>query len=253
MSLSRFALKAVACGCLAAAFPGLVRAGGTYATHGGEYAVTGNWPGDQVHPQIALGPSGGYIVWEDNITDGDGIGISAMKLDSSLSGSFAPFRVNSNGTNDQEHAQVATLKDGGAAFVWQSGKLSYQHIYARFLSASNTWQGADIQVNASANYYQQDPAAATLSNGNVVVVWSSVNQQTSNSLQDVYGQLFSPTGQKIGGEFPVNQYVTYNQRTPAVSPLANGGFVVAWVSELQRSLASPSTNQLLLAAQLAGP
>src|SRR4051812_17273646 len=75
MSLSRFAIQAVACGCLAVAVPGVVRAGGSYGTHGSEYAITGNWPGDQVHPQLAVSAGGGYIVWEDNVTDGNGLGI----------------------------------------------------------------------------------------------------------------------------------------------------------------------------------
>ena len=253
MLLSRFAIKAVACGCLVVALPGIVLAGGSYTTQGGEYAITGNWPGDQVHPQLAVGPSGGYIVWEDNITDGSGLGISAMKLNSSLSGSFAPFRVNSLGTNDQEKAQLTLLKDGGAAFAWQGGDLSYQHIYARFLSASNTWLSTDIQVNASASYYQRDPVITTLANGNVVVLWSSMNQQNAGSLQDVYGQLFSPEGQKVGSEFPVNQFVNYNQRTPAVAPLSGGGFVVTWVSEQQRSVQVPITNQPIAVTALSAP
>jgi len=252
MSLSRFAIKAVVCGCLAVGLSGVVRGGG-YATHGGEYAIIGNWPGDQVHPQVALGSGGGYIVWEDNITDGDGLGISAMKLDSTLSGALSPFRVNSIGANDQEHPQLSLLKGGGAAFVWQGGRLSYQHIFARFLSASNIWLTGDIQVNTSTNYFQKDPAVATLTNGDVAVVWSSLNQQAPGSLQDVYGQLFSPAGQKTRGEFPVNQFVAFNQRTPAIAPLAGGGFVVAWVSEQQRNSASPNTNQSLSVSALPVP
>jgi hypothetical protein len=252
MSLSRFATKAVACGCLALAAPSLSFAS-NYATHGGEYAIAGKWPGDQVHPQVAVSPTGGYMVWEDNITDGSGLGVSAMKLDSSLSGSLAPFRVNSIGADDQERPQVALLKDGGAAFVWQGGKLSFQHIYARFISASNTWVTSDVQVNATTNYFQKDPVATTLAGGNVLVVWSSVNQQSSNSMQDVYGQLFSPDGQKVRTEFPINQFAKYNQRTPAVAALAGGGFVVAWVSEQQRVGQNPTTNQVLQLSQLAAP
>jgi len=82
---------------------------------------------------------------------------------------------------------------------------------------------------------------ATLTNGNVVVLWDSFNQyseQNSNStpsMRDVYGQIFSPTGQKIGGEFLLNQFTPFNQRTPAIAALASGGFVAAWVTEQQRS------------------
>ena len=50
---------------------------------GVEYAIAGSLPGDQVFPQLSLKTSGGYIVWQDNITDGSGLGISAQRLDSS--------------------------------------------------------------------------------------------------------------------------------------------------------------------------
>jgi len=67
------------------------------------------------------------------------------------------------------------------------------------------------------------------------VVWGSFDEASASSLQDVYGQILSPTGQKIGGEFLINQFISYNQRTPTVAALPNGGFVAAWVSEQERS------------------
>ena len=209
-----------------------------YATNGIEYSVVGSLLGDQVFPDAAVSPNGGFVVWQDNITDGSGSGISARRVDSTLSGTLGTFRVNAKGTNDQENPHVALLKNGGAVFVWQGGAPSYQHIYARFLTSSNTWLTTnDVSVSAFINNFQINPAVAVLNNSNVVVVWASMNQTGSNSLQDVYGQILSPTGQKVGGEFLINQFVSYNQRTPAVAPLKNGGFVVAWVSEQQRSSA----------------
>ena len=82
---------------------------------------------------------------------------------------------------------------------------------------------------------------AVLNNSNVVVVWGSFDEAGANSLQDVYGQILSPTGQKIGGEFLINQFTDFNQRTPTVAALANGGFVAAWVSEQERSIAAGSS------------
>ena len=76
-----------------------------------------------------------------------------------------------------------------------------------------------------------------LNNSNVVVVWGSYDQAASSSMQDVYGQILSPAGQTISSEFLINQFTPYNQRTPAVAALANGGFVVAWVSEQERTVA----------------
>ncbi len=208
-----------------------------YATNGTEYTIVGALPGDQVHPDVAVTTSGGFTVWQDNITDGDGWGVSAMQLNGALSGSGSSFRVNVQATGDQENPRVTLLKGGGAAFVWQGGQNGFQHIYARFLSSSNTWVTGDVMVNASTNYFQVNPAIATLTNGNVLVVWASFNEAASGSMQDVYGRIFSPSGAPVTGEFLINQFTSYNQRSPAVAALANGGSVVAWVSEQQRTSA----------------
>ena len=213
--------------------PGAAFSQSGYVTQAGEYAPAGNLPGDQTRPQLSLSRTNGFIVWQDNATDGDGLGLSARALDSSFSSPFASFRVNQQGAYDQENPQVTMLKNGGAAFVWQGGKQSFQHIYARFLSSSNTWVTGDIMVNATTNYYQLNPVIATLANGNVIVVWSSYGQD--GDMQGVYAQQFSPTGQKIGSENLINQFTSFNQRTPAVAALSGGGYVIAWVSEQERA------------------
>ena len=178
-----------------------------YTTNGMEYAIVVSLPGDQVRPDLAIGTNGGFVVWQDNATDGSGSGVSAQRLDSTLSGTLSSFPVNVTGTNDQEHARVALLKNGGAVFVWQGGLTGFQHIYARFLSPTNTWlTTTDVVVSVPTNNFQINPAVAVLNNSNVVVVWSSYNEAGANSMQDVYGQVFSPSGQKIGGEFLVNQF-----------------------------------------------
>jgi len=94
-----------------------------------------------------------------------------------------------------------------------------------------------VTTNTAVNtlHFQINPAVAVLNNSNVVVVWASFNQAGSNSLQDVYGQILSPAGQKVGTNFLINHFIAYNQRTPAIAALKNGGFVVAWVSEQKRT------------------
>ena len=238
--LSSFARKIVWFMVLLAGIPAVVF-GQTnyYATNGTEYAIVGSLLGDQVHPDVAVNTNGGFVVWQDNITDGNGWGVSAMQLNPTLSGSGSSFRVNVQGANDQENPRVALLPGGGAAFVWQGGVEGLnQHIYARFLSAAGTWlTTTDVLVNTFTNNFQQNPAVATLTNGNVIVVWASFDEASSSSMQDVYGRIFSPAGVPVTGEFSINQFTSYNQRTPAVAALANGGFVVAWVSEQERTAA----------------
>ncbi len=209
-----------------------------YNANGTEYPIVGALPGDQVFPDLAVSTSGGFLVWQDNITDGDSWGVSARRLDTTLSGTLGTFRVNAAGAGSQENARVALLKGGGAVFVWQGGKPSYQRIFARFLTSTNTFSTTnDVQVNTFNANFQINPAVTVLNNSNVVVIWASFNQAGSNSMQDVYGQLLSPTGQKIGGEFLVNQSTAFNQRSPAVAALTGGGFIVTWVSEQQRVVA----------------
>jgi hypothetical protein len=216
-----------------------------YTTNGTEYAVIGNLPGDQVFPDAAISTNGGFVVWQDNITDGSGWGISAQRLDSTLSGTLSTFRVNVQGTNNQENPRVALLKNGGAVFVWQGGAPSQQHIYAQFLSPSNTFlTTTDILVSRFTNNFQINPAVTVLNNSNVVVVWGSYDQVNSNSYQDVYAKILSPTGTTISNEFLINQFTNYNQRSPAVAPLTNGGFVVAWVSEQERTLTVNSATNI---------
>ena len=238
-----FARKAAICLCLGLflALPATVF-GQTnyYTTNGTEYAVIGPLPGDQVWPDVAAGANGGFVVWQDNATDGSGWGVSATRLDSTLSKvpTWADQRVNVTGTNDQENARVALLNNGGAVFVWEGGVGGFQHIYARILTPTNTWlTTTDVVVSVPTNNFQVNPAVAVLNNGNVVVVWSSFNEAGANSLVDVYAKILSPSGQTVSDEFLVNQFTSYNQRTPAVAALAGGGFVVAWVSEQQRATA----------------
>ena len=89
---------------------------------GSEYAIIGQLPGDQVWPDVAVSTNGGFVVWQDNATDGSGWGVSATRLDGTLSGTLeSRSAVNVTGTNDQENARVALLKNGGAVFVWQGG------------------------------------------------------------------------------------------------------------------------------------
>ena len=245
MSLLQRACKTLGISGLIAVMPALAFGQSGFVPQAGEFLPAGSLAGDQLHPALSLNTNGGFLVWQDNITDGSGYGISAQKLDSSLSPSSRIFRVNFTGTNDQENPKVAILKNGGAAFVWQGGRQSFQHIYARFLTPTNTWitPTNDVMVNAATNHFQVNPSIAVLTNGNVIVTWGSYGQDNADGLQGVYAQILSPTGQKVGGEFLVNQFTPYNQRSPVVAAFGNGNFIIVWVSEQERSVQSPGTFQ----------
>ena len=218
-----------------------------YAANGTEYAVIGALPGEQINPSVAVSTNGGYLVWQDNITDGDGWGISARKLDATLSGTLGTFRVNVTGAGNQENPRVAMLPNGGAVFVWQGGPQGFQHIYARCADANGIFTtGTDILVPSSTAYFQTSPSVTVLNNGNLVVVWQSWNQAGAGLMNDVYAQILNSSGSKIGPEFLINQFTSFNQRQPEVAAQPGGGFIVTWVSEQQR-LTAP-TNSLSVSA-----
>jgi hypothetical protein len=225
---------------LAFSAPVLAQAQG-FTPLGTEYSVSGNLPGDQIHPSLSLSPNGGYLVWQDNAIDGAGSGIAAQKLDGNFSGFYGYFRVNQQSTGNQEKPQVTLLTGGGTAIVWQGGRLGRQNIYARFLTPSGTFSSStDIRINTYTNSTQTSPAIAALSDGNAIVAWSSKDQD--GSMEGVYARVVSPVGQNLGSPFLVNQYTAYSQRDPAVAVLTNGNVVVVWVSE----------NQGLTPAELSG-
>lgn len=231
MSFSSLVQK-LACGIIIAV-PVVVSAQPGFAPLGGEYAIVGALPASQSRPRMSINAGGGYIVWQDQNTFGNRLTVMGRPLNSGLGSSLPAFRVNSGATGDHENPRVALLKDGGAVFVWQGGQFSFQHIYARFLSPSNTWIALDQLVNSSPKTYQANPGVVVLTNGNVVITYATF---TTNTMQDVYGQMFSPAGVKIGNEFQINQVSQFNQRSPAIAALANGGFIVTWVSEQQRAV-----------------
>jgi hypothetical protein len=203
-----------------------------FTSQGEEYPVAGLLRGEQVYPHLSLGGTGGYLVWQDNATDGDGLGIRARRLNSDLLGSLGAFRVNEQGAGNQENPKVKLLKNGGAVFVWQGGPLGEQDIFARFLAPDGTFATGDVRVNTFTARQQMNPTVAVLPSGSVIVAWSSWGQD--GSMQGAFAQALSSAGEKIGTEFQVNQFTAFNQRTPAVASLSNGNFVVAWVSEQNR-------------------
>lgn len=248
MSLSLPFRKLVICGCLAVVSPVLVHADPNLNPDGLEYPIIGSLAGDQSSAQVAWDPSGingGYLVWQDNSLTTRGLRIKACHLGAGFTPDGSPITVSSawksRAAGDQEKPQVACFSDGGGVVVWQGGKVGSQKIYARFFSANGKAIRSDVRVSRRTRKNQVDPSVAVLTDGSVLVVWSSYgvddpgNSNASlRGLQGVFAQRFSATGARLGKEFQVNQYYQHNQRNPAVAALANGGFAVVWISELYR-------------------
>jgi hypothetical protein len=187
---------------------------------------------------MAVGPAGGYLVWQDNGMDGPGksFGIAARKLSAEMAPMIPVFRVNQIGAGLQENPQVALMANRGAAFVWQGGKLGNQDIYFRMCSPGGVLKPLnDLRVNSYTKGQQSMPVITCLSNGNLAVAWCSLHQD--RSLEGVYARIVTPTGAFAGpykgAQFQVNQFTGNNQKSPAITTLSNGYFIVVWISANQ--------------------
>ncbi len=98
-------------------------------------------------------------------------------------------------------------------------------------SDPKTYLGAEFQVNSYTSSNQGDPAVATASDGDFVVVWRNAGSTaTDSSNYSVQGQRYASDGSVLGGEFQVNSYTTDYQKDPAVGMVSDGDFVVVWTS-----------------------
>jgi len=201
-----------------------------FMPEGSQYLAAGSPSGDQIAPALAFRGSGGWLVWQDNSTDGDGFGISARRLTSQLTG-LSSFRINETGVSDQENPQVAVLKDGGAFIVWQSGSRGGQKIVGRIIKPDGKFAGPEFVISAQGTN-NRDPAVAVNKEGVVTVVWSA--EGVDGNMLAVQGCRFESSGTREGTPFVLNQYTKFHQRSPAITSLVDGGFVIAWISEHQR-------------------
>jgi hypothetical protein len=88
--------------------------------------------------------------------------------------------------------------------------------------------GAEFRVNQYTTGTQTQPAVASDPDGNVLVVWSALDQD--GSFLGIFGRHYDPSGAPVSGEFRINAYTTNSQVFPAVAADANGNFMVVWQS-----------------------
>ena len=75
---------------------------------------------------------------------------------------------------------------------------------------------------------QIHPSAAGLPDGGFVVAWASYGESPDSSGWGVFAQRYDGAGQKVGGEFLVNQSIANDQIYSTIGTLADGNLVVTW-------------------------
>lgn len=185
--------------------------------------------GAQSNARVAALSNGNFaIAWinPDNSND-----ISA-RVFSGTDGSAVgnEFTVNATTTGAQSLPDVAGLANGEFVVTWRDPANSGD-IFARRANASGTL-GSEITVATGANN-QTNARVAGFADGTFVVTYSEPSLDgDSSSENNIYFRRYDATGTAAGSATRANAAAAANQVTPVIAGFSNGGFVVAWSSNV---------------------
>jgi Ca2+-binding RTX toxin-like protein len=106
-------------------------------------------------------------------------------------------------------------------------------VYAQAYNADGTPQGGETLVNTHTASLQQSQQITALSDGGWVITWQSQGQDNIDGGYGVYAQAYNADGTLQGGETLVNTHTTGTQRSPQITALSDGGWVITWESQGQ--------------------
>ncbi|WP_432472983.1 VCBS domain-containing protein [Amphritea sp. HPY] len=205
---------------------------------GEEFLVNTHKQSDQGNPSVTGLTDGGFVVtWQsDDPTTGDtsSVGIAGQRFDEAGNAVGDEFLVNTHTLNYQVVPAVTGLADSGFVVTWYSndpatGDTSGVGIAGQRFDATGNPVGEEFLVNTHTQNSQESPSVTGLTDGGYVVTWLSGDPATGDiSSYDIAGQQYNSTGDAVGDEFLVNTHTLNHQFGPAVTGLADGGFVVTW-------------------------
>ncbi len=201
---------------------------------GPEFRVNSYTTAYQDTSNVAMDAAGNFVVtWTSDGQDGSGYGVYAQRFDASGLANGTEFRVNTSTTNWQMESSVAMSASGNFLISWSSAGQDGDGfgIYAQRYNAAGVPQGEEFRVNTTTAGNQRYSAVAMDMSGNVVISWTSTDQDGGGD--GVFARLYNLAGTPLGGEFRINTFTTGDQRYSAVAMDSDGDFIATWKSELQ--------------------
>ena len=204
---------------------------------GTEFLVNTYIQQNQDQPAVALDADGDFVVaWSSSsFQDGQNRGVFAQRFSRNGTRVGAEFQVNQFTSYNQQEPAVALDGAGNFVIAWESAGQDAPGagygVFARRFSSSGAGLGSEFMVNTITSGFQNSISVAASPAGDFAVVWMGDNGV--GNYQDIFVQLYSDDGSKIGGEFVINTYTLYKQRLPSVAASGTGDFVVVWSSYRQ--------------------
>ncbi|WP_225766669.1 calcium-binding protein [Inquilinus sp. Marseille-Q2685] len=201
----------------------------------------------QSEPATAALAGGGFVaVWDDgNQDDGfDGFtGVYGRVFDAQGRALTPEFHIPIDHVDQQLHAKVVGLPDGGFVVAWESDGVDHTgadnndfNIFMQRFSATGQRIGGQVQVTPDRELDQRLEDLVALPDGGFRIVYAASDIRTE---WDVYTQRFSATAARVGGEVMINTEVDtglpfvggYATPDYQLLPLADGGFIAAYWEE----------------------
>lgn len=200
---------------------------------GSEFQVNTYTPDIQDLPALAMDLAGNFVVvWESYGQDGSSYGVFGQLFDSSGALRGTEFQVNTYTTYLQRRPAVAMDASGDFVVVWDSLQDGDgAGVFGQRFNSAGVKQGLEFQVNTFTSFVQYLPGVAMDAVGNFVVVWKSSGEDGDGN--GIFAQRFNNAGAKLGVEFQVNTYTTFDQGNPKVASDPAGNFTVVWESSGQ--------------------
>jgi hypothetical protein len=198
---------------------------------GAEFAVSSQNVGHQATPDVVALTNGNFVVtWVDyNATqDGDSTSIKAQVFDGNGVPVGSEFLVNVSGVGRQDSAEVAALSNGGFVITWDDWPTT--DMFGRIYGADGQATSGAIRMNSGTTGWQELGEVIGLANGNFLAMWRTTDTAADGSGDAIKARIFDPSGNAVGVEFRINTLANGSQNAPAVTVLANGNFVVTWVT-----------------------
>jgi Ca2+-binding RTX toxin-like protein len=182
-----------------------------------------------------------FLAWESGDGgDGDGMGLRGVVLDplDQTPGSdflINPVAVGSGiyaGQCNQSQVSLSALSDGRVFALWTSYDGSDGDGYAilgRYFGGDGTALGDDFVVNSSALGGQYEPQATELSDGRILVTYSSTDD-ADGTPGNIRARIIGTNGAFSGNDFVLNSTPGGYQSYVDVTALSNGTALVTWFS-----------------------
>lgn len=194
----------------------------------------------QNQPSITALRDGRFVAsWTDQSATGDDTSGEAIRVRIfATSGTPLGGELIANTTTafDQRNSSISALSDGRFVVCWNdpSDGTSGRGIRAQIFNADGSPSGIEFVVNSTRPFEQSDPSVVGLANGGFAVCWmdwsGTGGPGGDPSGKAIRAQVFDGQGAALNNapDFVVNTTTAGDQFEPAITALANGGFVVSW-------------------------